>query len=280
MAGGASRAPHTELVAFTIMRITIGFHDVVEETTQAQPIGAGFTTLYTLDRTHFRNCLTAIQRRLKPRTPGRVDESEGAQSVFLTVDDGMESSITIIAPELERLGWRGHFFITTDWIGRPGFMNERQIRELDARRHVIGSHSCSHPKQMWSMSPKQLLQEWGDSRRRLSDVLGHDVAIASVPGGYYSTRVAVAADACGYRILFTSEPTAKIATVNLCRVLGRYTVRRHTPSSTVADMAAGAKWNRWKQTAAWAATKTAKRVAGKWYLPLRRVLVESRPTHA
>ena len=33
------------------------------------------------------------------------------------------SSYTLIADRLEALGWRAHFFITTDYIGTPAFMN-------------------------------------------------------------------------------------------------------------------------------------------------------------
>ena len=49
---------------------------------------------------------------------------------------------------LERYGWPGYFFVATDWIGRPGFLNAAQFRELDSRGHVIGSHSCSYPERM------------------------------------------------------------------------------------------------------------------------------------
>ncbi len=174
------------------MAITIGFHDVVENKSQGQPIGPGFTTLYTLDRRHFRDCLQAIRSRVGSQRIQTVDpmREERRDAIFLTVDDGKVSTFTTIAPEFEQLGWRGHFFITTDWIGRPGFLNKKQIRELHDRGHIIGSHSCSHPSQMWSLSSDELLREWNDSCARLSEIVGRAVTIASVPGGYYSPRVA------------------------------------------------------------------------------------------
>ena len=52
------------------------------------------------------------------------------RSVWITFDDGHRSNAEIALPILKQLGLRGIFFITTDWIGRPGFMNEDQIREL------------------------------------------------------------------------------------------------------------------------------------------------------
>jgi peptidoglycan/xylan/chitin deacetylase (PgdA/CDA1 family) len=260
------------------MPITIGFHDVVEDLSQAQPIGTGFTTAYTLDRRHFRSCLDGIHSRLKSQSVRVVGDNFYAhESVLLTFDDGMESSLTIVAPELERFGWRGHFFITTDWIGRTGFLSGQQILELLERGHIVGSHSSSHPHGMWKLSEELLLREWTESRKRLSELLGYEVTIASVPGGYYTPRVAAVAAASGYRVLFTSEPTTKVSNVDGCRVFGRYTARRNTSASAVAAIAAGATWDRWRQAGMWAATKAAKRVAGKWYLPLRNALLEFKP---
>jgi hypothetical protein len=130
---------------------------------------------------------------------------------------------------------------------------------------------------MWKLSEQLLLQEWTESRKRLSELLGHEVANASVPGGYYTPRVAAAAATSGYQVLFTSEPTMSISNVDGCRVFGRYTARRNTSASEVAAIAAGAKWDRWRQSGMWAATKAAKRVTGKWYLPLRNALLEFKP---
>jgi len=259
------------------MPITLGFHDVAETTLLTPEDTPGHTTVYTLDQDRFTACLTEIQARLHSRPLELVNEANAnsERSVFLTVDDGRLSSYTIIAPALEQLGWRGHFFVTTDWMGLPGFLTAQQIRELDARGHVIGSHSCSHPKGMWTLSADVLSREWSESRARLADTVGHEVGVAAVPAGYYSQRVAEVVAACGYRFLFTSEPTTRTSLIGGCHVLGRYTVRRYTDVSAVGSIAAGDRWDRWKQAAAWTATKTAKRTAGKWYLPLRNAVLDA-----
>jgi peptidoglycan/xylan/chitin deacetylase (PgdA/CDA1 family) len=126
-----------------------------------------------------------------------------------------------VAGMLEEYAWRGYFFVTTDGIGRPGFLNDRQIRELDKRGHVIGSHSCSHPERMSRGPWERLLAEWKASTERPASSVSHAVKVASVPGGYYSRRVAETAAAAGIETLFTSEPKADVRTVNGCRVLGR-----------------------------------------------------------
>src|SRR6185369_13587012 len=111
------------------------------------------------------------------------------RSIFLTFDDGAIGSYTCIADELEKLNWRGHFFIVSDWIGRPGFVNGREIRELDGRGHIIGSHSRSHPERMSHLKRHELQAEWSESSSALSDVLGKPTTVASVPNGYFSKAV-------------------------------------------------------------------------------------------
>jgi len=70
-----------------------------------------------------------------------------------------------IAALLESYGWRGHFFITTDYIAKPASCPRTNSRILYARGHVVGSHSCSHPRRMSRCPPEQLQREWLESTR-------------------------------------------------------------------------------------------------------------------
>jgi len=141
------------------------------------------------------------------------------------------------------------------------------------RGHVVGSHSCSHPEWMAKLEPSELLREWTESCKALSDVTGVATTTASVPGGYFSTKVAEAAAQAGIEVLFTSEPTPAVQMVGGCMVLGRYTVRRSTPASVVGAIAAGEKWPRYLQTAAWSLNKAAKKISGPGYLTVRRLIL-------
>jgi hypothetical protein len=96
-----------------------------------------------------------------------------------------------------------------------------------------------------------------------------------VAGGFYSQKVAEAAALSGIKVLFTSEPTMSEKFVEGCRVLGRYSVRRSTPPAVVGAIAAGSKWPRWQQAAVWLMNKAAKRLTGHWYIPLRRIVLDS-----
>jgi peptidoglycan/xylan/chitin deacetylase (PgdA/CDA1 family) len=239
------------------------YHDVVEAGNYA---ASGFpgkgADLYKLDREEFARHLEAIRHAI------------GNRPVCLTFDDGGVSAYETVAGMLERYGWHGYFFITTDWIGRPGFLNRAQIRELDTRGHIIGSHSCSHPARMSHISWDEMLREWRDSAARLAEILDHRVTVASVPGGYYSRQVAAAAAQAGIETLFTSEPTARVQIVDGCRVMGRYVLQQGMGPETAAGLAAGRLAPRLRQAALWKAKQAAKALGGELYLHVRESILK------
>ena len=156
--------------------LPIMYHDVVE---RGDSIASGFPgpgpAIYKVDRGDFARHLEAIR-----------DARRIGREPLLTFDDGGSSAYAPVAGMLEHYGWRGYFLVTTDWIGRPGFLNAGQNRDLDQRGHVIGSHSCSRPERMSREPWERMLAEWKGSAQRLAEIVGHPVKVASVPGGYYS----------------------------------------------------------------------------------------------
>jgi peptidoglycan/xylan/chitin deacetylase (PgdA/CDA1 family) len=259
--------------------IAIMYHDVVAsgDLTSSGFSGAG-ADIYKLDRAEFIGHLAGMS--FSPSVVdnhGTVSAPAGARApVFLTFDDGGVSAYTETAPILEGRGWRGLFFVTTDRIGSPGFLSAQQIRELVARGHVVGSHSCSHPRRISACSAAELRHEWGDSVDALQELLGAPVATASVPGGFYSPAVGRSAAEAGIATLFTSEPTTRIGQVDGCLLVGRYGVWRGMPISTTGRIAAGALLPRWRQSAWWSLKKAAKALPGDPYAKLRRVLLARR----
>ena len=222
-----------------------------------------------LTKEDFGRHLSAIAKRTSGPARRVTDELEGGSDNFtLTFDDGGVSFLNPIADMLEERGWFGHFFITTDRIGTPGFLTEVQIRELVKRGHVIGSHSCSHPKNIASLTESELHREWQESVDRLSQITGQDILTASIPGGYYSTGVAQAAEASGVRMLFTSEPRSRTWRVGECMLYGRYSVVGDTSAEEAAGLASGAPEYCWRQSAVWNAKKVAKRCLGGTYRSL------------
>jgi peptidoglycan/xylan/chitin deacetylase (PgdA/CDA1 family) len=257
-----------------LMPLVLVYHDVVDGAADASGFPGGGAAHYKLRRDEFRAHLDAIAAAAKapPTTLARLP-AEGA-ALLLTFDDGGLSAATLIADELEGRGWRGHFLITTDYIGRPGFVDHDQIRELARRGHGVGSHSCSHPTRMAACPRSQLLEEWRRSREVLSEILGEPVTSASVPGGSYSRAVAETAAQSGLTDLFNSEPTTRATHVNGCRVYGRYMIYRGMTPPMAAALATGVPLALLRQTVAWNLKKAVKAVGGRAYLGVRQVLLD------
>jgi len=184
----------------------------------------------------------------------------------ITVDDGGVSYYTMLADRLEAMGRRGHCFVSTDAIGSSGFLDVGQIRELDARGHVIGSHTASHPSRFTACSVDRMREEWTVSRWVLEDLLGHEVTVGSVPGGYYSKTVAHTALDAGLRTLFTSEPVTAVHDEQGCSVLGRFTVRHGDAPDTARRLVLRARSARWIAWASWNAKGLVKPVLGSAYV--------------
>jgi peptidoglycan/xylan/chitin deacetylase (PgdA/CDA1 family) len=184
---------------------------------------------------------------------------------LLTVDDGGVSYHHVVADVLEERGWRGHAFVSTDFVGQPGFLTAEQIRDLDARGHVIGSHSASHPARFSACRREQMRDEWTKSRTVLEDVLGHQVLSASLPGGYFSSAVAETAAESGLRVLFTSEPVTRTYQEGPCTIIGRFAVRAGAAAGFCRKLVEPARWTRSEEWASWQVKGFLKPVLGPFY---------------
>ena len=254
-----------------MQQITLLYHDVIEN---SRYLSSGFSNpkawRYKLEASDFVRHMNAVAAVLEnpPITVYDLQKPHNTAPVMIGFDDGGLSGITIIASEFNRRRWPAHFFIPTDFIGQPGFLNESQLRELDEAGHVIGSHSCSHPNPMNTCSEQDLLNEWTGSVTRLSDILGHPVDVASIPGGAYGKNVAQTAYRAGIRQLFTSEPVQQTWQVEGCRILGRFGIEREDSPAKAAAIASGKPLIRIREYTAWNIKRLIKQIAS----PLLRLL--------
>ena len=236
------------------------YHDVTPRGREdTSGFAGGDAARYKLTPAAFAAHLTAIAGRI-------------ADAPTLTFDDGGESA-ALIADMLESRGWRGHFFVTTAYIGRPAFLTGQRIRDLHARGHAIGSHSHTHPLRMAKCSDVRLREEWTRSASMLADVIGGPVVTAAVPGGHYSTTVARAAGAAGIRFLFTSRPTLRHDCVGDTTVIGRYPIQATTSPQIAAALVAGDGWPRLQSAIAWTTKQACRQLAGPVYVRIRARLL-------
>ncbi len=222
---------------------TITYHEVTD-----QPTTSGFQRAgalpYVLSRRAFREQLDLIAAG--PYEPSLVTEvhwTRLSRNLCLTFDDGGKSA-SWAADELSRRGWRGHFFIVTDKIGDPAFLDVSEIRALRVAGHLVGSHSHTHPDIFRDLPVARMIEEWRVSGDRLAQLLGEPCLAGAVPGGDISPAVLQSAADAGLRYLFTSEAWLAPRRVNGCWVLGRFAPKVTTPAARVANLAQFRGWTR------------------------------------
>lgn len=253
--------------------ISLLYHDVVNKGEfDSSGFPGKYAASYKLERDDFEGHLKAIAKAIKSKPINALDLLEGTKidyPLLLTFDDGGSSAYTYTAEILESFGWYGHFLIPVNYIGTSSFVNKDQILALRQREHLIGTHSYSHPENISCFNRSELLEEWGNSVEILSDILGEQVSIASVPRGYYSKKVAEAASFVGIKVLFTSEPITRCNYVENCLVLGRYAMRTWTSPEIAARLSTNQINPRLKQFIFWNFKKIAKSLGRKLNLKRR-----------
>jgi len=109
--------------------------------------------------------------------------------VMITFDDTRLEHFTIAAPEMEKRGMRGVFFIMTIAIGKKNYMSKAQIRTLDSVGHTIGTHTWDH-----HMVTKYTPDDWNiqlnGSQKTLQDITGKPVEYLAYPYGLWNTAAA------------------------------------------------------------------------------------------
>ncbi len=224
-----------------VLVASFGYHDVTD-----WPVDSGFQRSgawpYKLGTSAFATHLEQIAAcGTVPELVNRVDLAHPGRHVLLTFDDGGRSALHI-AEQLERRGWRGHFFICTSLIGRRSFLDARGIKQLRRAGHLIGTHSHSHPDIYRELPWERMVVEWRQSSDILAQLLGEPCDTGAVPGGESSEAVFRSGAAAGLRFLFTSEPRTRPRIVGGCWILGRFCVKASTHPDEVGQLARGEGW--------------------------------------
>lgn len=146
------------------------------------------------------------------------------KSVMITFDDGSESDLTIALPILKRFNFKANYFVTTDWIGKPGYMNPSHIRTLKKEGMSVQSHSKTH-QFLDVLKTSEIYFELAESKKKLEDILGADVSCLSFPGGRYNKEVITCGKQLKFAALFSSVPFS-LKRFNDMFLVGRYSIKQ------------------------------------------------------
>ena len=259
--------------------INLLFHDIYKKSPNESGFPGASADRYKLSEENLLAQFLAIKTaRTEPPvlvTELAVKARAGATPFTISVDDGGISYHSVFADHLEDNGWRGHCLITTDWIGRRGFLEKHHIQDLHYRGHLIGTHTVTHPQWFNHCSWETMVNEWQKSKQVLEDITGETVTVGSVPGGYYSPRVARAAQEAGLETLFSSEPECRFRRVGESPVLGRFTLRQDSPADFSGNVVSGKASTLFREWATWNGKKILKNSLGSRYEVLSNLIHRS-----
>ncbi|HET8539464.1 MAG TPA: polysaccharide deacetylase family protein [Anaeromyxobacter sp.] len=128
----------------------------------------------------------------------------GDSGIALTFDGGERSVLLEAVPRLARRGWVGALFVTTDRLGRPGWLAPDEVKAVRAAGWLVGS--CGHTGRALPDLPAAALRdELARSRERLAAILGAPPAHLAFPAGRASPRAEDEARALGFTTLWCSS---------------------------------------------------------------------------
>ena len=257
--------------------VALTFHDIVAEEDGASSLSSD--TFYRIQAGDLEGLLSKLRQLGYQTVSSRAfrawQQGDGAlpeRTVVLTFDDGYASHFEIVVPLLLRYRFTGTFFITTNRIGRPGYLTWEQLRKLVFLGMEIGAHGLSH-QPLTSLSIPALQEELATSKRLLEERLGIPVRALAAPGGFWNTRVTEAAQRTGYDAVWISTIGTNGRETSP-QALRRVVVRQPFSAARIASMVEG-----WQPSFWWAANQQLvirflKRVLGVyWYEQLKRRLV-------
>jgi peptidoglycan/xylan/chitin deacetylase (PgdA/CDA1 family) len=228
---------------------------------------------YVLPEQNFREQMDWLQREgIRGLSVSEALTENDPGGIVITFDDGCNSDLTIAAPLLQKAGFGATFYITLGFLGRPGYLLPRHVREIGDGGFDVGCHSMTHPY-LSDLDEAGLRREIADAKTQLEDIIGRPVYDFSCPGGRWSPQVARIAEQAGYRSVATSRISTNRRGSDPFH-LARIAVMRGTPITAFQAMCHGK--NLWQLQLRDFIRVTSRRVLGNTlYDRVRDIALES-----
>ena len=137
--------------------------------------------------------------------------------MIITFDDGEFNNFLQALPVLKDFGWKAYFFIIIKRIGKNGYMDWKELKELHKAGMVIGSHGLTH-EILTNLLDSQMEEELRASKKNLEINLGIHIDTISIPRGFCNDKVIETAYRLGYKTIFISERPAGLKSGCISRV--------------------------------------------------------------
>ena len=124
-----------------------------------------------------------------------------SKPIMLTFDDTALDQYTVAAPEMEKYGFKGVFFVMTVSLGRPRYMSKAQVRALSEAGHIIGSHTWDH-QNVRKFKPRDWHTQVEKPTRQLEAITGKPVRYFAYPFGLWRSEAFGELKARGFAAAF------------------------------------------------------------------------------
>lgn len=148
------------------------------------------------------------------------------KTVVLTIDDGYESFLSNGMPLLRQYGFKATLFVNTATVGKSGFINWQQLRQLRKEGIEIGNHSHSHAHFV-DAEPGDREEVFSSDLEQSSQIffreLGEKPSLFSYPYGEYTDTMVEVVKEKGF-IAATAQNSGVISTFSNLYALPRFPV--------------------------------------------------------
>ncbi|MGI8803947.1 MAG: polysaccharide deacetylase family protein, partial [Solirubrobacteraceae bacterium] len=161
-----------------------------------------------------------------------------SKPVMITVDDGYVDDVANILPVLERHHMVATFYVITGRYHEQGFLNETQVRRLDAAGMDVGAHTRTHVP-LNAVPAAEMRNQIVGSRRDLQRVLGHFVYFFAYPFGAFSPAVVAEIRRAGFVLAVTTMGGTTESTTAPLTLPRIHVGRTQTPAGVIACVQVG-----------------------------------------
>lgn len=153
--------------------------------------------------------------------------------VMITFDDSRTEHFNIAAPVMEKLGFRGVFFIMTITYNKKNYMTTEEIAELSANGHEIGLHSWDHTMATKYMTEEDWKKNVADPKLKLEGFTAKPVEYWAYPNGVFNHE---AAEGLSKHFKISFILTSKRDTILPLQTVRRMIVPEMTPQGLIKSM--------------------------------------------
>ena len=109
-------------------------------------------------------------------------------AISFTFDDSIDDHYNLVAPQLEKYGFRGTFWVIGNSIDRSGALSSAQIREMSDRGHEMSNHTWSHQR-LADMDTSEVVRELRMTDDALEKITGRRPVALAFPFNHWNDTV-------------------------------------------------------------------------------------------